>query len=99
MSDSYRRLFLAHVVAVLVSGCATPFGGSTAATTQNSVELDTAVYEVEDAIRYYQTHLRPQTRGLPPLTKVEFEFQTTTDVAGGLNAEFICLYVRRVSPA
>jgi hypothetical protein len=74
------------MVTVLLSSCATPFGGHTAATPENSVELDKAVYEVEDAIRYYQTYLRSQTRGLPRLSKVEFEFQTTSAVGGGLSA-------------
>jgi len=73
------------MVTVLLSSCATPFGGHTAATPENSVKLDTAVYEVEHANQYYQTYLRPQTCGLPRLSKVEFEFQTTSDVAGGLN--------------
>ena len=45
------------MVTVLLSSCATPFGGHIAATPENSVGLDKAVYEVEDAIRYYQITL------------------------------------------
>lgn len=73
---------------VLLPGCGTTPGR---ASSEHSVELETAVSEVEDAILYYQTFMRSQTRGLPALAKVEFDFQTTTDIGGSANVNLYVL--------
>lgn len=90
-SPYLRFVWPSFVMAAVVAGCAnpgSPFAGHTPAKPTNSVQLETAVSEVEDAIRYYKSKaaLRSQTHGLPPLSKIDFEFQTTTDVSAGLNA-------------
>jgi hypothetical protein len=54
------------------------------------VAFHAAVIQVVDALSYYQTHLRTQTRRLPPIKEAEFNFKIATGTEVGLGAD---LYV------